>query len=178
MLKFIPIENIESRLFEIFPNRPVKQRFVNASLDNTIHHMKKFIEEGKRDERIVYLARIIAKNCDGRDFDCIAKAVYFFLIRMIKYQFDPRGVEWLQDCEVTLRKRSGDCDDFATLGSALLQAIGINTRLIIAQANTPVWNHVYLEYYSPRQKKWIPFDASEKKSVGWQSPNILETKVV
>lgn len=167
----------DAMIFEKFPDRPIRQQLIEGvTLEKTLHHMKKFIRAGRKDAKLVYLTRYIVRDCPGRDFDCIARKVYAWLIRKIKYVRDPDKVEWLQDHEVTLRNKTGDCDDFTILGAAMLGAMGLTTRIKIAQANVPMWNHVYLEYFSPTKDEWIAFDASNKKHVGWEYPKILRTK--
>lgn len=168
----------DATLLEKFPNRSTKQKiFANATLQTTIDKMRLLIKAGRADQKVVYLVRIIARDLAGRDFDGIAHTIYNWIVDRVKYQRDPEGVEWLQDVEVTLRMKTGDCDDFTVLGASMLGALGIKSRIKIAKAGAPVWNHVYLEYYSPKRGIWVPFDASEKKYVGWEAENIQDTRV-
>jgi len=73
----------------------------------------------------VILARKI--GIDSKDApSCLARLVAWTR-RHVGYTRE--GVELLQDPRVTLRYRSGDCDDHACLVVALALAIGIKARL-------------------------------------------------
>lgn len=52
--------------------------------------------------------------------------------RGLDYATDPSGdnLDYLQFPEETLQRRAGDCDDLAVLFAALLEAVGIESRLI------------------------------------------------
>lgn len=146
----------------------------NVGLDTTITKMREEIRSGIKMPLMRILAAKVTKKCNGRDFDAIAHAVYDYLTRRVKYYRDPATVEWVQGAEYTLATRMGDCDDFTVAGCTLMGTIGITTRIIVAKVKEPRWNHVFCEYFSPKKKRWIPFDACVKQYVGWQSPNILE----
>lgn len=144
------------------------------NVQQTVKAIRTFIQRNRRNPKVVDLARKIVKDIPGRDFDAIAERVYQYLIENMKYHRDPHMVEWIQDAEVSTLMKSGDCDDFTTLSGSLLQALGLRTRIIIAAVNGPKFNHVFSEYWSPGSRGWIPFDASVKKEVGWQSPRIVK----
>lgn len=150
--------------------------FHNVGLDVTIRKIRELIHAGHKNPITRMFALKLTQDEDGRDFDGMAKAVYDWLIKNIKYHRDPVGVEWLQDAENTIRIKAGDCDDFTIAACTLLGSLGIATRIVISQIKEPRWNHVFAEYYSPKQNKWIAFDACVKKFVGWKSPNIIATK--
>ena len=68
------------------------------------------------------------------------------------YVYDPRGIEYLSSASETLKLSektdavgAGDCDDFAILMAALIEAIGGKTRIILAFNNNT--GHAYSEVY-------------------------------
>jgi len=69
-----------------------------------------------------------------------------------RYVSDPRGPDNFNSADLTLRNGKeansmgmGDCDDFAILMSALIEAIGGTTRIIFAYG--PTGGHAYTEVY-------------------------------
>lgn len=160
----------------------------HASIKEVVEMMKTLIAKGKSDPRAIAFARslmterrdgighTIRKEIPGRDFDGIAKRLYSFMQSEIKYHRDPAGMEWLQDWEVSIKERAGDCDDYTILAATLFGALGVSTRIKVVQIGKS-YDHVFLEYFSPKQNKWIPFDAIVPKSVGWESKDIKKIKI-
>ena len=61
-----------------------------------------------------------------------------------KYVNDPKGFEYFSPASETIKlKLSGDCDDFAIVMAATLQAIGANTRVVMAYGEKS--GHAYAE---------------------------------
>lgn len=66
----------------------------------------------------------------------------------------------------TLLNKKGVCDEFAELGTALLRAKNIPTRLAIGITFDGLeWgNHAWLEVYNQNLKKWIPSDPTFREA--------------
>ena len=80
-------------------------------------------------------------------------AIYDHLKENWHYLRDPRGVDYFKTASESLNlgKKNGcvgvgDCDDFAILMSALVEAAGGTTRVILARNNT-TGGHAYAEVY-------------------------------
>lgn len=150
-----------------------KQTINNYTLTDLTRLMQKYIADGQVNQSVRLLASAITAGIDGRQYDALAQAIYGWIRKNIRYIHDPVQAEWVQSADVTARIKTGDCDDFSVLAASLLESLGIRTKLrfVSTQPSGQV-NHVFIDYYSPKLKKWIPFDAIVPKKVGWQSPSI------
>jgi hypothetical protein len=79
--------------------------------------------------------------------------IYDHLKENWHYMRDPRGIDYFKNASESLNlgKKNGcvgvgDCDDFAILMSALVEAAGGTTRVILARNNT-TGGHAYAEVY-------------------------------
>jgi len=155
----------------------LQEHFSGVGIDKTVDKMLQFIRKDKESLFVFKLSRAILKgNADGRNTDDIADVLYNWIIKRIQYFWDPRKVEWVMDTENILRVGAGDCDDFTVISCALLESMGIKTRVTIAQVGKKSWNHVFCEYYSPASGEWVTFDTCIQKYVGWKAKGILQTK--
>jgi len=128
------------------------------TLDDRIAHLRRLVDEGKRDPQVYAFARrALTKRC-GKDW-CLpekdnlgeakalfsalrsavpprvlaqdlatAQAVFGEVRGNVRYTSDISGVDTYQSPKHTLALRSGDCDDFSGLTCAALGAIGIPCR--------------------------------------------------
>lgn len=102
---------------------------------------------------------------DLRNVDAIADVIYKWMVRNINYVRDPWDVERIQSPDVTLRQRTGDCDDHAILSAALLQSLGIQTGFRIVSRSGRDYDHIYTVYRSPGG--WKSFDTTILKYPGY-----------
>jgi len=124
------------------------------------------------------LAMNLTSRYEAGDFKQ-ARKLYEFVRDEIRYIRDPLLFEDVQLPEITLKRRSGDCDDQAVLLCSLLLAIGFETALIFADTDSDgVADHVYCAVYMPNapdvykslNKKingidlhdWIPLDPTSE----------------
>jgi len=121
-------------------------------------------------ERIKQVMENVSKNVTYDDLDVMRTAavmtsdypggyninqissIYDSLKSGWKYKSDPRGPDYFNSADLTLELGGetnsvgvGDCDDFAILMSALIEAIGGTTRIIFAYG--PTGSHAYTEVY-------------------------------
>ena len=88
---------------------------------------------------------------------------------------DPNNVELLLAPDMLLTYKSGDCDCFSTLASAMLRRLGLATRFITiaSKDNNPlIFSHVYLEVFDPDNQVWLPFDSSHGNKPDWEYKNV------
>jgi hypothetical protein len=102
--------------------------------------------------------------------------IFQWVQRNVRYTKDPVALELLQSVRRLLKDKAGDCDDFTILTSALLQAVGHQTRIKTIAIRPGEYHHVYPEVFV--QGKWLPLDASQRLAIpGWQPPGIQRQKI-
>lgn len=116
----------------------------------TVHHMKKLVNQSLTDPVVVQTARGIALQYYQRDKDAQAQGIRSFMQDHFQFINDPRGVELLVTPRAmldTITKRyvvSGDCDEAAILGAALGKAIGLQAQFaLLAFEGRRSYAHVY-----------------------------------
>lgn len=180
------------------PQRPAPQRYASGhvetelagplrlrtakvrTLDDRIRILKRLVEQGKRDPEVYAFARqAVAQRCgdrwcvDEKDTLGELKALFDAIRSRVRYTSDIAGIDSYQTPGKTLRMGSGDCDDASSLSAAAALSIGIPARFkVIRTKDARDWNHIYVEMGVPRgnPKRWVPFDASVPKPMGWEAP--------
>ena len=125
---------------------------------------------GAQSPRIRDLAmRIVqAAGIDAKDYRGEVDAIHAWIQSAIRYTRDPVGQERVQTPEHTaFVARSGDCDDFAVLETALLGALGHRTRFVTIGFTPARFSHVYAEV--ELRGAWLPLDAITDHPAGWQA---------
>lgn len=105
----------------------------------------------------------------ARDWIGEAQALQRFVQNCIRYVRDPDGVELVQTPEVTLKLRTGDCDDQATLLASMLKATGHPAKFVAVGINGGPFSHVLVE--TKINSKWIAAETILKKHFGWYPPD-------
>lgn len=104
-------------------------------------------------------------NVPSADHDAEIAAVYDFIIRHIRYQRDPLGVEYITD-PVTLDEQideggaAEDCESLALYAATLFAAAGLPSEFDIMgpRAGEQRFTHCALAVQNPRTKAWTSFD--------------------
>ncbi len=150
------------------------------NLDDRIAHLRKLVQQGKRDPVVYAFARgAVSKKC-GRDW-CIPekdngaemRALFAALRKNVRYTSDIAGVDSYQKPRLTLRLRTADCDDYSTLTCAAAASLGLPCRFkVIRTKDAKTWNHIYAQVGLPRRRptKWFSLDASVSMPAGWEAP--------
>ncbi len=101
--------------------------------------------------------RIASKYPGAQDFKQ-ARAIYQFVRDDINYVSDPKGVEYVQSPEETLKVRGGDCEDKAILCASLLMAVGFEAALVFADVDADgAADHTYSAVYIERAPEFYKF---------------------
>ena len=106
--------------------------------------------------------KIATQSCPESSI-CHAKALYYFVRDNIKYVSDPYAKEYIASPVETLKTGGGDCDDGALLLAALIESIGIKTRIVI------VPGHAFIKASIPEAPPkykiddWVHMDWTCKK---------------
>lgn len=112
--------------------------------------------DGAHNLQIRRLATRITAHVPSKQIDQELAALYMWARDNIRYRFDPVGIEWVQAPWVTVQERAGDCDDFTTLLSALVQSLGHRVRYRTVGPTPKVQKHVTMQAWNG--KRWIDLD--------------------
>lgn len=142
----------------------------------TLLTMKALVKQYRTDITIRTLAAHLVSNYPQKDYVSEVKALHRYVKNQIRYVKDVRDVETLQTPLVTLKMRSGDCDDKCVLLASLLESIGHPTRFVAVGFAPDQYEHVLVETRIGR--KWIPLETTEPVNIGWQPLNVKSSLVV
>lgn len=128
--------------------------------DRTVDQIKTFIQASLRSTKVRLLALTILRTSgvSARDGLAVAQLLTDWVRRHIRFVPDPRGVETVQSPEITLKLQAGDCDDHVGLVSALLESVGIKTRMKVIGVDRDSFEHIFVEALVGGQ--WRPFDST------------------
>lgn len=142
----------------------------------TIDEMRKLVDAGKTNMKVITLASDIARDAPERDPWAQNNSIFKWIQKNIAFRNDPLGTELLQGPLVTVARKAGDCDDLSILMSSLSASLGFNTgfKTIKAEPRIPnEFTHVYSMIALPVKgvDRWIPADPSQKdRPLGWEPP--------
>lgn len=128
---------------------------------------------GRRDDRTVRdLALRLTEGCTRGDARCRMHRILTYARGGLRYELDPRGGELIHDPKDTIDRiaahglAGGDCDDGAVLVSAMLESLGIATRLVAVSARADrKLHHVAVEARDP-SGFWIYLDPFLRSRTG------------
>jgi len=138
--------------------------------ERTVTEMNRLVREGRNHPAIVHDARQIVRNVPRKDYAAEAEAIFAWIKDNIRYTRDPRGTEWLQRAEVTLKEGHGDCDCLSVLQNAMFEALGMETGFVAVKAEPRApeeFSHIYPIVNT--QHGWRAADVVANESYfGWQ----------
>lgn len=171
-----PVEPIQLKRFDVPAG--------NAGVGRTLTLMRALAlgGDGAQNAQIRQLAShiLVSRRVPARDESAEARAMSDWVQATIRFtgEHNPAVQESLQSPKVTLQMRTGDCDDFATLLSALLHSVGIQNRFKvvkpIGQESNPAapWSHVYVIATNKRTGEQIMLDPTLDNPSGYQFSDI------
>lgn len=138
--------------------------------------IKEIVRKSAKNEYVRKWAERIVENVPDRDKWGEAEAIFNFVQTKTRYAHDPRFVEYIQTPPYVLKhielgmKPSLDCDDYVTLMSSLLEALGYKTAVrITGYGPDGKYTHVY--GLVKIDNRWVPFDPVRKDiSLGQEAP--------
>ncbi len=102
--------------------------------------------------------------CPPRDDTCEIVKIWDFVVRNVRYVYDPNTVDVFAVSKVTLEIGGGDCDDLTIVFCNLLEAVGFYTaaRVISTPEEPENWVHIYPLVGMPKDdpRSWLPLDAT------------------
>lgn len=144
----------------------------NAGTAETLNWMARFAKAGRVNPFVAQVARevLIESGVNQKAWPEYVRAIGGFVRDRILYVRDPVKVERVQTPEATLKLKTGDCDDKATLVAAMLESVGIPTRFV-AIAKRPIggFSHVYVEAQIFARRgvpKWVAVETTEPWETG------------
>ncbi len=98
----------------------------DPTLGSVVGAMKRFAHgpQGKENLTIRGLVEDIIADVESGDYAGECLAVYYWVHEHVRYSRDPTGIELVKSPLRTLKTKTGDCDDIATLLAAMLMTIG------------------------------------------------------
>lgn len=112
----------------------------DTGIMTTLWAMRAMVDDAIQEGTAVpALARQIVKQAGYLD-SAQLRAVFDYLVKHVRFVADPQGVESVRHPDQMLNEifrtgtAAGDCDDLATLGAALLRAMGFAACLVVVSA--------------------------------------------
>jgi transglutaminase-like putative cysteine protease len=130
--------------------------------------MRDAINAAKSDPAIINAAVSVVYLMPEKDEFSEARALFHYVQRHIRYVRDVHGLETLASPRLTLARMVGDCDDQTALLGAMLESVGIPTRLVMAAYTSEDFEHVYLQAFAGGE--WHSCDPTEHNEFGWEAP--------
>jgi hypothetical protein len=153
----------------------------NAGTRKTLAVMSMLAQEGARDPVVVQAAHAAVRHVPERDDEATIAAVLTDVRMRQRYTRDPLDVELvkapraaLEECAASGGKFVGDCDDASVLFAAMLGAVGVRTRFVVAPvdaARPGEWSHVYVSAMRS-DGRWVAVDPIVRSfGVGGEAPD-------
>jgi len=122
----------------------------------TVRLMRQLVNDARMDPQMLNLATSLVWLSPWQDQWHEVKSLFHFPHRQVRYMRDIVGLETLADPRITVARRTGDCDDKATLAATLFECAGYPTRFVMASYQSEDFEHVYLQVYAGDM--WIDAD--------------------
>lgn len=139
---------------------------------DTLQLMATMVRKRRDDRQVRDLALRLTEGCPRLDAKCRMARVLRYARGKLRYELDPRGGELIHDPVDTIERTTsnglaaGDCDDGAVLVSAMLESLGIATRLTAVSTRTDRrLHHVAVEARDP-SGFWIYLDPFMRSKLG------------
>lgn len=140
-----------------------------ASVFNTLALVRQAINEGKRDPAVMNAAVSVVYLMPEKNDYAEAVALFHYVQNHIRYVRDVHNLETLAAPRLTLARQVGDCDDQTALLGAMLESVGVPTRLVMAAYTSDDFEHIYLHAFAAGQ--WFACDPTEHYEFGWEPPH-------
>lgn len=100
---------------------------------------------------------IVTQSCQSSKI-CHAKALYYFVRDNIEYVSDPYAKEYIASPVETLKTGGGDCDDGALLLAAMIEAVGIDARIVVIPGHAMIKAMIPDAPNTYKIKEWVYLD--------------------
>ncbi len=121
--------------------------------------MARLAVEAQKDIQFRNFTAGVVQGVTPRDYTSELAAILNWVRLNIRYLRDPIQYERVQTPQITLKIKSGDCDDMATLLAAMATSIGHRCQFAAgAFNNAPSPSHVWCEAYDSVCRCWLALD--------------------
>lgn len=143
-----------------------------AGTDATLRRMGELVTAGLHGQfcRLVCHRILASHGVPGTDQQQIARTLFKWVRRHVRYVRDPVGLETVQDPAVTIRLGSGDCDDSAVLLATLAQTAGLQVRFVVVGPSVNQAVHVYTQLLVGG--RWLNADTTTPGDLGKPDPKL------
>jgi transglutaminase-like putative cysteine protease len=146
----------------------------DKATETTLQLMWNEVDQAKADDLVRQTAAdIVAAWATPKDILSEVRAIFEFVRGWVRYTRDAVGLESIASPRQVLLQAFGDCDDASIATSALLAAIGIESRLVALDFGRG-FSHVVTEAHvdddDGRVDFWITLDTTEPREFGWSPP--------
>jgi len=139
-------------------------RKVHANLDDEI---RRLVKEGSVDEDVRRVALEASNHPQGPII-----GVQEWVRNNVRYVPDPADMELLTNPRKYAVggdfERVGDCDDMAIMSCAMLNSIGIRSKVRLLAMSGWGYDHAIAIAFDEELNKWVNVDPSSTKPVGWE----------
>ena len=147
-----------------------------AGTDQTVNIIVQLVAASLRKPNVRLLAIQILDRAGvpNKNDQQAAFALYSWVKARIRYVRDPIDVDTVQQPDITLQLKAGDCDDHVALFSALAQSIGLPVRYVVGGASKDSFVHIWSEVLV--NGNWIAADTTISQPFGFV-PNLPVKKI-
>jgi transglutaminase-like putative cysteine protease len=160
------------------------QKFDCTNLtEDTLKQLIKIAREQKTEPIVRQTIENLLSNTQEKNWIAEIETLTNFVKKSIRYTRDIEGVEYVKTPLRHLHNLMdsglsyGDCDDMSLLLATLLGSAGYKARFVIVRTPGnpyPSYNHIYVEAFEPKSKKWVALDATMKdRSFDWQPTALM-----
>lgn len=146
----------------------------------TLKVMAKLARQGSVNPLIRQFTQTLVQSLSQKDRIGEIRSIGEFVRDSIRYVRDPVGTELVQTPDATMRLKSGDCDDKATLTAAMLLSIGHPARFVAIGFAPGSFSHVFVETRINRKDggyPWMAIETTEPWPIG-RAPVGYKSKMV
>lgn len=137
-----------------------------AGVEQTVGKMTRLIREAATNEFFVDWVQGVVSGARSHDTAAVWRAIWGYLtgLHAPAYRYDPVDVELVRSPFAFIHARGGDCDDFATLAGAMLEALGYPVKVEVVGKTAPKpgrgprFSHVFIRVQDPATRRWFAFD--------------------
>jgi hypothetical protein len=151
-------------------------------VDAVLGEMVRLANDYKSDPRLRDRVQQITDSVNLENPDAVAQAVWRWIRENVRYVRDPSDTELLQSpVRILEEPRYADCDGMATLGAAMLSAVGHRAGFrAIAREKSGAYDHVYAVYEPLANRRWHALDPTAPLQPGpdQQASQALSVKTV
>lgn len=139
----------------------------NYNISDVTSSMRRMLTEASHDADLRDLSISIVRDNPASD-------IYDWVKSNVQYISDPLDIELIQHPSRMIqdfragKKLSGDCDDISLLTAAMLQSVGLKSRIALIDTKGQGLDHAVAQAWSDKLNDWLFIDPStDRLPFGW-----------